>query len=101
MGVWPASRVVKVDDTPVGVGEGRAAGTWTVGLALTGNIAGLSAEELGKLGEGERAALRSRAVEAFSAVGADMVIDSVADLPRAVEIIEARLQAGELPAMPG
>jgi phosphonoacetaldehyde hydrolase len=45
MGVWPAAVVVKVDDTPPGIGEGRAAGTWTIGLALTGNLAGLSAED--------------------------------------------------------
>ena len=31
MGIWPASSVVKVDDTVPGLGEGIAAGTWTVG----------------------------------------------------------------------
>ena len=45
MGVWPAWTVVKVDDTPVGIGEGRAAGTWTVGIAMTGNIVGLDAHD--------------------------------------------------------
>jgi phosphonoacetaldehyde hydrolase len=44
LGVWPAETVVKVDDTAPGIGEGKAAGTWTVGVALTGNAAGLSVQ---------------------------------------------------------
>ena len=40
--VWPAQAVVKVDDTDVGIDEGIAAGCWTVGLALSGNEAGLT-----------------------------------------------------------
>ena len=54
LGVWPAASVVKVDDTAPGIGEGKAAGTWTVGIALTGNAVGLSAEELAALSQAER-----------------------------------------------
>ena len=89
MGVWPTHAVIKLDDTPPGIGEGRAAGTWAVGVALTGNIAGLSAEEL--------AALRNRAAAELTAAGAHLVIDSVADLPAAVAVIEARLARAERP----
>src|SRR5262249_28007905 len=35
--VWPASAVIKVDDTEVGIAEGIAAGCWSVGVALSGN----------------------------------------------------------------
>jgi phosphonoacetaldehyde hydrolase len=97
MGVWPAATVVKVDDTPVGIGEGVAAGTWTVGLSLSGNMCGLSAEELAALPEAERAAIRERATAALQAAGADLVIDSIADLPGAVDEIAARLARGERP----
>ncbi|HKM62292.1 MAG TPA: phosphonoacetaldehyde hydrolase [Acidisphaera sp.] len=97
MGVWPARTVVKVDDTPPGIEEGVAAGTWTVGLSLTGNIAALSAEELATLTQDERAELRRRAEAELLAAGADLVIDSVADLPRAVDVIEAKLRAGDRP----
>jgi phosphonoacetaldehyde hydrolase len=97
MGVWPASAVIKVDDTPPGIGEGRAAGCWTVGVALTGNIAGLSAAELASLDEGARAALRARAAAELLAAGAHLVIDSVADLPEAVAAIEARMTRGHRP----
>jgi phosphonoacetaldehyde hydrolase len=99
MGVYPARTVVKVDDTPVGVAEGRAAGTWSVGVALTGNIAGLSPEELEALPPEERAALRQRAVEQMRAGGADVVIDSVADIEGAIAVLDARLAAGERPAI--
>lgn len=97
MGVWPAAAVVKVDDTPPGIGEGRAAGTWTVGLALTGNIAGLSAEELAALPEDDRDAIRRRATEEMLAAGAHLVIDSAAQLPQALAEIETRLTRGEAP----
>ncbi len=99
MGVWPARTVVKVDDTPVGVAEGRAAGTWAVGVAFTGNIAGLSEAELAALSDAERQALRARAVEQMRAAGADVVIDSVADLEGAVAVFDAKLAAGERPAL--
>ncbi len=95
LGVWPAACVVKVDDTAPGIGEGRAAGTWTIGIALTGNAVGLSAEELAALSDAERAQFREQA--AFELGDADMVIDSIADLPRAIAEIDVRLASGKLP----
>jgi phosphonoacetaldehyde hydrolase len=97
LGVWPADCVVKVDDTPVGLAEGTAAGTWTVGVALTGNIAGLSAAQLAALAPEARTALRRRATAELAAAGADLVIDSVADLPSSIAEIERRLAAGQHP----
>jgi phosphonoacetaldehyde hydrolase len=97
LGVYPASMVVKVDDTTPGIGEGLAAGTWTVGIALTGNEVGLSAQELAALSETERAAHRARAGTVLKQAGAHLVIDSIADLPTAIEEIETRLEAGDKP----
>jgi phosphonoacetaldehyde hydrolase len=97
LGVWPAQRVVKVDDTPVGLAEGTAAGTWTVGVALTGNIAGLSAAELAALDAPARASLAARARAELAGAGADDVIDSIADLPAAIARIDARLTTGLRP----
>jgi phosphonoacetaldehyde hydrolase len=96
LGIWPAACVVKVDDTAPGIGEGKAAGTWTIGIAMTGNAVGLSAEELASVSPNERARLREQA--AVELHDADMVIDSIADLPQAVAAIDARLAAGERPA---
>jgi phosphonoacetaldehyde hydrolase len=94
LGVWPARSVVKVDDTVPGIGEGIAAGTWTVGVTLSGNAVGLSAEELAALSEAERAKLRASAAAELRAAGADYVIDSIADLPRTIATIEARQDGG-------
>jgi phosphonoacetaldehyde hydrolase len=98
MGVWPAASVVKVDDTPVGMGEGVNAGTWTVGIALAGNMCGLSETELASLSDAERSRIRDKATVELRAAGADLVIDSIADLPHACDEIADRLARGGRPA---
>jgi phosphonoacetaldehyde hydrolase len=87
--VWPAAAVIKVDDTQPGIAEGVAAGCLTVGVALSGNAVGRTAEEL--------AAMTPAAPAMLRAAGADHVIDTVADLPRLIERLEAD-GAGTRPA---
>jgi len=99
MGIWPASSVIKLDDTAPGIGEARAAGCWAAGAALTGNNPGLTAEELARLPPDQRAELRRAASEPLLRAGAHLVIDSIAELPWLVEHIEARLLAGEKPGL--
>lgn len=84
LGVWPLSRVIKVDDAEAGIAEGRAAGAFTVGVA-SGNALGLSLEGLKALPPAQRAARLQAAREALRAAGADLVLDSVADLVDALE----------------
>ncbi len=86
---YPPQSVLKVDDTAPGIMEGVAAGCVTVGLALSGNEAGLTPDELAALPEAGRAALRARVTAILKAAGADHVIDSVADLPALIERLEA------------
>ncbi|WP_072388338.1 phosphonoacetaldehyde hydrolase [Hyphomicrobium sp. CS1BSMeth3] len=95
--VGPAATVVKVDDTEVGIAEGLAAGCWTVGVALSGNAAGLSREELAALTPDEVAEHRSRAARQLTRCGAHYVIDSVASLEAVIDNIEGRLARGERP----
>ncbi len=97
LGVHPASACVKVDDAEVGIGEGRAAGCWAVGVAASGNAVGLSRSEFERLTEDERRARIATAAKSLSDAGAHYVVDTVADLPGVLEAIEARLAAGELP----
>jgi len=92
LGVWPLSRVVKVDDSEAGVAEGRAAGCLSVGVAASGNGIGLSAAGLDALPLPERAARIAAAGAALYAAGADVVIDSVADLVPALERYVADLR---------
>jgi phosphonoacetaldehyde hydrolase len=80
LGVWPLCRVVKVDDTEVGVAEGRAAGCYTVGLAASGNGLGLTQSQYLALTPAQRAERVREPAASLKAAGADLVIDSVADL---------------------
>jgi phosphonoacetaldehyde hydrolase len=85
LGVWPLSRVVKIDDAEVGIAEGKAAGVFTVGVAATGNFVGLSYEAAKALPRSERDTLIEAARQQLRAAGADLVIDSVAELIPALE----------------
>jgi phosphonoacetaldehyde hydrolase len=85
LGVWPVSRVVKVDDAEVGIAEGKAAGAFTVGVAATGNMLGLALEDLNALAATERAERIESARQQLRAAGADLVIESVADLISALD----------------
>jgi len=89
MTLLPGPHIVKVDDTPPGVAEGRAVGATVVGVALSGNLAGLAPGDLAALPEAERQAIRARAAAALRAAGADHVIDTVADLPALLERLGA------------
>ena len=83
--VYPPETVLKVDDTPPGIAEGVAAGCPTVGVALSGNIAGKTPEELAALDPDAVAEIRARATRILQEAGAAHVIDTVADLPRLIE----------------
>ncbi len=80
LGVWPLSRVVKVDDAEAGVAEGRAAGCFTIGVSASGNGIGLSRDMLAALDPDDRARRVKIAGDSLMAAGADMVIETVADL---------------------
>ena len=97
LAVWPAAAVVKVDDTAPGIEEATAAGSWAVGVAMSGNAVGLSPEELAGLDPDETARRRERAAAELRAAGAHYVIDTVADLLPVVEAIDARLATGPGP----
>jgi phosphonoacetaldehyde hydrolase len=84
LGVWPLSRVVKVDDAEAGIAEGRAAGAFKVGVA-SGNALGLSLQAFEALPPAQRAARLRAAREALHSAGAELVLDSVADLIPALE----------------
>lgn len=91
LGVWPADACIKVDDTEVGIEEGRAAGLWTVGVVHSGNIVGLSEQALSALSPSDRESRLALARDRLLAAGAHMVIDTVADLPDALPSLAAHL----------
>ena len=95
--VFPPEAVVKVDDTKPGIAEGLNAGTWTIGLAKTGNEVGLNERELAALPHEEVSRKVARAAEGLAKVGAHYVVDSIADVPPVITEIEERLKMGDRP----
>ena len=81
---------IKVDDTVPGIEEGRNAGMWCVGLTLSGNEVGMTEEALSRLTPPEVEELRQGAGKRLRDAGAHLVIDSIADLPRAIHEIAQR-----------
>jgi phosphonoacetaldehyde hydrolase len=98
LGVYPPYKVVKVDDTVPGIAEGRAAGTWTVGVAISGNCVGLSLPEWQSLTPAEQETHREAASATLREARADYVIDSVADLLPVLDEISRLIASGERPA---
>jgi phosphonoacetaldehyde hydrolase len=93
LGVWPLSRVVKVDDAEAGIAEGKAAGAFTVGVA-SGNALGLSLGALQGLPQPERRTRVEEACQRLVRAGADVAIESVADLlPALAKAAESRSAA--------
>jgi phosphonoacetaldehyde hydrolase len=91
MGVWPASACVKVDDSVVGMQEGKQAGCWTVGLSASGNGVGLDLEAFHALPEAERRQRIARSAAELEAAGADYVVDDISQLPSIVRDIARRI----------
>lgn len=97
LNVWPAHRVVKVDDTLPGLLEGKHAGCWTVAVAASGNEVGLSLAEWRALSTAEQSARLRTASDRLAVARPDFTLPTVADLPAALELIERRLRDGQRP----
>jgi len=98
--VWPISAIVKVDDTADGIMEGVNAGSWTVGLARTGNYMGMTEKELNDLqrNDPERyGRMIGRSYDILSSAGAHYVIDDISQLIPVINHINRRLAEGAIP----
>jgi phosphonoacetaldehyde hydrolase len=89
--------VVKVDDTKPGTGEGLNAGTWTIGLARTGNEAGLNLEEIEALEPEVLSRKVAVARDGLARSGAHYVVDGITNILPVIEEINSRLARGERP----
>lgn len=90
-GVYPASRVVKVGDTVVDILEGLSAGAWSVGILVGSSLMGLSQDEYEKASLEEIEARKEAARKAYLDAGADLVINSIRDLPAAIDTLNAKM----------
>jgi phosphonoacetaldehyde hydrolase len=97
MQVYPLAACVKVGDTLTDIEEGLNAGVWSVGLTRSGNELGLREAEADALDPSD---LRHRLLNIerrMRQAGAHDVIETIADLPAALDRIEQRVARGEQP----
>lgn len=97
LGVWPPYAVVKVDDTGPGIAEALAAGSWAVGVVVSGNAVGLSLTEWQALSQEDQRLRRECAERELRAAGAHEVVDTVAGLLPALDRLHRRMAANERP----
>jgi phosphonoacetaldehyde hydrolase len=95
--ISPVQSVVKVDDTLTGIEEGLNAGSWAIGLAISGNEVGVQLNEWNSFPEEVKQKHRDRIYPTMYQRGAHYVVDSIADLMPCLDDIEARLKRGEKP----
>lgn len=81
LGIYPMQELLVIDDSIAGIQAGQHAGCWTAAVAATGNAMGLSQKAFDALPEALKRADSERIAKSFLEAGADIVLDSVADLP--------------------
>lgn len=91
MKVYPPCHVVKVGDTAVDMQEGKNAGAFSIGILTGSNLLGLTPEEYAALPAEELARRKQAATRRYLDAGADLVIDSIRELPAAIEALNRRL----------
>ena len=94
---FPPEAVVKIDDTQPGIAEGLNAGVWTIGLSKTGNEVGLTEEEIDQLAPDVRERKLARADMNLRQSGAHYVVETIAEVPPIIDLINERLRVGGRP----
>jgi phosphonoacetaldehyde hydrolase len=96
VGIYPPCAVVKVGDTVPDIEEGRNAGAWSLGVTQSSSAAGCTPEELAALSAPQRQAKLDAVRKQFFDAGAHAVIDSLAELPGAIDRIVVRLHSSRV-----
>lgn len=91
MNIYPPCTVVKVGDTVVDMLEGKNAGTWSVGILTGSNLLGLTQKEYDAMDPEELKKCKREVAEHYRKAGADIVIDSIIELPGAIDELNRRL----------
>ena len=95
LNVYPPAAVVKVGDTVVDIQEGKNAGAWSVGILTGSNLLGLTKAEYEAMSAEDLNARKRRAEDRYREAGADLVIDSIRELPSAIDELNRRLARKE------
>jgi len=94
---YPLGGLVKFGDTLVDIEEGLNAGTWTVGLVITGNALGMTHEAVQGLTKEVLQRHRAAIAAEYYRVGAHFVVDGIWEAPSVLEEIQQRMKRGERP----
>jgi phosphonoacetaldehyde hydrolase len=97
LGVFPPAAVVKVGDTVPDIGEGLAAGAWSVGVVRSSSEVGCTAQEWALLPPPEQHRRAASCRAKLLAAGAHAVVDTLAELPAVLDELNARMGRGEKP----
>jgi phosphonoacetaldehyde hydrolase len=97
LGVYPMAAIVKLDDTVAGIEAGLNAGTWTIGVAKSGNEVGLSEAELKARSAAEQCEFIERARGRLREARPHYVVDSVSEIIPVLDEIDERLSEGQTP----
>ena len=95
LNVYPPCTVVKVGDTAVDMLEGKNAGAFSIGVLTGSSAVGLTEEEYKKASAEEIDQRKKAAEKLYFENGADLVIDSILDLPEAIAKLNQRLTEKE------
>jgi phosphonoacetaldehyde hydrolase len=91
--VSPLAAIAKIGDTAADIAEGLNAGTWSIGVAGTGNSIGLSFRDFQALPERERHSRLANARRELEQAGAHYVIDTLSDVDPVLDDIDERLKS--------
>ncbi len=86
-GVFSINSVLKVGDTISDIEAGINAGCYTVGVVKTGNMLGMSQQQLDEMDSATIDSLLNKARRKMIDAGADAVINSVTELPELIKAI--------------
>jgi phosphonoacetaldehyde hydrolase len=91
------STVVKIGDTISDIEEGLAAGTWTIGIARTGNLVGMPASAFAALPRNQQHIRLECSRALLREAGAHAVVDSLAECEPQLARIEQWIREGRSP----
>lgn len=97
LGHFPPAVVAKVGDTEPDIGEGLAAGAWSIGVLRSSSYVGCTEEEWDALPPAEQVCRVASCREKLLAAGAHAVMETLAELPAVLDDLDARLERGEKP----
>jgi len=97
LGVYPMSAIAKIGDTPADMAEARNAGSWAIGLAMSGNECGLDLAEYRALSPERAEDIRREAAAKLRAAGAHFVVDGPWECLPVLDRIESLMREGVLP----